>query len=251
MPTPFQHLDYAERIRHHPALSSSLRERLNGDFGAFLLGNTAADVQVITSQRRVQTHFYQLADLGRRSAVATLLDKHPELAAPRDLSPDRAAFVSGYLAHLAWDEVWAQELFLPYYRNAQGWPDPLAYSTHHNALRIFLDRKAYAGLQDRLKLPVLLRSLIFARWLPFAPDWALSRWRDWLVVQLEDPTAVQTVEVFAERMQIPMDRLERIVSSIARGSYTAVPGLDAAVAQYEERALSASLRTLVHYWGCA
>ncbi|MGC9469766.1 MAG: zinc dependent phospholipase C family protein [Anaerolineae bacterium] len=248
MPTPFQHLVYADRIYQSLSLPPSLREALSAARGAYLLGSTAADVQAVTGQARVETHFYRLNDAGKHSAVARLLASYPALADPSMMSSDRAAFVSGYLVHLVWDEIWARDIFLPFYRDAEHWPDRLSYFVHHNALRVLLDRSAYRSLRDHADLPVLLGGAVPDRWLPFATDGALLEWRDWLIEQLVDPSAIRTAEVFAMRMHVPVRDLEAIVAEMTGGRYE--PGVDLAKAlrHYESVALKASLETLLRYW---
>ncbi len=179
---------------------------------------------------------------------------YQELAHPAELPPARAAFITGYLVHLAWDEIWAWDIFVPFYRDGQQWPDRTTTRTreffvHHNALRVWLDRQAYAGLRDRAEIPGLLRETASDHWLPFAADWALAQWRDWLVEQLEDPSLIQTAEVFAERLHIPVPRLEAIVAEMTAGDYATVPGIEAALASYETAALTESLQTVLRYWG--
>jgi hypothetical protein len=249
VPTPFQHLEYADRVLEHPALPPALRAALHAEPGAFLLGNTAADVQTITGHRRQATHFYTLADLGVPVAVPRLLRAHPRLAAPADLAPAHAAFVSGYLVHLIWDEIWAWDIFVPFYRDGPTWSDRRSFFLHHNALRVFLDRASYATLRARPAVRRLLSDVRPAAWLPFAPDPALCRWRDWLVEQLADPSLVQTVQVFADRMRVPVAEVTAVVRDLTSGSYTAVPGLTAALRRYEQDALWRSLGALLCYWG--
>jgi hypothetical protein len=249
VPTPFQHLNYAERVYRHPGIPLPVRRLLGGAWGAYLLGSTAGDVQVITSQARVETHFYRLADIGIRSAVDTLLSAHPDLADPAGLSPAHAAFLTGYLVHLVWDEVWARDIFIPLYQNASHWNERRAYFLHHNALRLFLDREAYAALQGSGCLSAALRGVLPCRWLPFATDRALIAWRDWLVEQLTDPATVQTSAVFAQRMQMPVEELEEVVRELRSGAYDRVPEWASAVERFEARALQESVETVLSYWG--
>jgi len=249
VPTPFQHLLYSQRVFRAPGLPARVSHALETERGAFLLGSTAGDVQAITGQPRVDTHFYRLSEPHERSAAERFLLAYPELAAPSLLLPTRAAFVSGYLVHLAWDEVWAEDIFIPFYRDADHWPDRMSYFVHHNALRVHLDRGAYGSLVQKEALASLLGSVVPERWLPFVEDAALIQWRDWLVEQLLDPAAIQTVEVFSRRMQVPPDRLEEIVDEMVRGTYVDVLGLDDALARYEAMALAESMLTLLSYWG--
>jgi hypothetical protein len=249
VPTPFQHLNYAERVYRHPGIPPQVRRLLDDAWGPYLLGNTAGDVQVMTAQPRVETHFYRLADIGVRSAVDTLLAAHPDLADPGSLSPARAAFLTGYLVHLVWDEVWARDIFIPLYQNASHWNERRAYFLHHNALRLFLDRKAYAALQGCAPLVAALRGTVPCRFLPFATDRALIAWRDWLVEQLTDPATVQTSAVFAQRMQMPVEELEEVVRELQSGRYAKVPEWASAVERFEARALEESVETVLSYWG--
>ena len=248
VPTPFQHLCYAQRVLGAPSLPVWLVDRLELECGAFVLGNTAGDVQSITGQPRLETHFYSLSNLRNASAVDTLLSAHPELSEPTLLSPAHAAFVSGYLVHLVWDQIWAEDIFIPLYRDSESWPDRVSRYVHHNALRIHLDRESYDSL-DRERLVELLDGVTPAGWLPFVADEALNGWRDWLVEQLRDPDGVQTAAVFAERMNVPVSALKDIVDVMARGDYADVPDLAAALARYEAAGLTESALVLLRYWG--
>lgn len=253
MPTPFEHLIYADLVLNHSGLPAQLREFLHREIGPFLLGSTAADIQSITGQGRVETHFYRLSEGRDGSPADKMLRLYQELAHPEELPPARAAFITGYLVHLAWDEIWAWDIFVPFYRDGEQWPARAnsrtrEFAVHHNALRVWLDRKAYAGLRDDAAIPGLLRETVSDHWLPFAPDWALAQWRDWLVEQLVDPSLIQTVEVFAERLHVPVTRLETIVAEMTTGDYVTVPGIEAALARYEAAALTESLHAVLRYW---
>lgn len=247
MPTPFQHLHYAQQILLAPGLPVWLRDLLEVESGAFLLGNTAGDVQTITGQRRVETHFYSLSDLHRGPASDGLLIAYPSLANPWSLSSAQAAFVSGYLVHLVWDQIWADDVFIPLYRDSAIWPDWESRFIHHNALRVHLDRESYAAL-DRDGVAEALEGVTPAQWLPFVPDTALKEWRDWLATQLRDPSSVETAAVFAERMAVPVTALEDIVAVMVGGKYSAVPRLGEALAHYDAAGQAGSVGTLLHYW---
>ena len=142
--------------------------------GAFLLGSTAADVRAITGQHRSETHFYRLGVLDAPTADEALLADYPSLADPRALPGPQAAFVSGYLVHLAYDERWAEDLFLPLYWNGPDWPDRLTFAVHHNALRVVLDRRAFDRILGTPEAVEALRGTEPAAepegWLPFVAD---------------------------------------------------------------------------------
>ncbi len=245
MPTPFQHLTYALALLTAPALPESIRAAP----GPFLLGNTAADVQALTGQDRAETHFYTFPPARIPRAGAVFLTTHPQLAAPQQLAPEHAAFISGYLAHLAYDEFWAWDIYCPFYLESTDWPDRLTRSIHHNALRVWLDRQATRVLAGRPDVPAALQQAAPCAWLPFAADHDLRRWRDWLMTQLLYPETIETVAVFAARMNVPATELEAAVSARAAGRDAApVPGLPAALARFEPRARADGLRAIIQYW---
>ncbi len=251
MPTPFQHLVYGCEVLDSAHLPEEIRQCLRLNLGAYLLGNTAVDVQSLTGQPRYETHFYHVHDKHKRRAGETLLMAHPYLAHPHRLLPVQAAFISGYLLHLVWDECWLREIYRPFYMEATLWPDHLTRSVHHNALRVLVDRQAEAKLRTWAELIPLLRSTEPDAWLPFIDKEALRRWRDWLADQLADPASVQTARVFAERMGISPEHLEAVIRAIAENTYRpTVPGLHAAIATFESHAHAESLTALKAYWEC-
>jgi hypothetical protein len=249
MPTPFQHLVYAREVLDNALLSEKIRQQMHSHMSAYLLGNTAVDVQSITGQPRFETHFYHVHGVTAARASDTLLATHPHLADPERLHPAHAAFVSGYLVHLAWDECWLRDVFRPFYMESALWPDRLTRNIHHNALRVLVDRQAEAVLRAWPDVVPLLRSAQPDHWLPFVDNEALCQWRDWLVTQLADPAAVQTAQVFAERMGVSLQHLEAVIHAVEEDTYTPpVPGLHAAVKTFESCALAESIKTLKQYW---
>ncbi len=249
MPTPFQHLVYARDMLADIRLPETIRQAAHAHLGAFLLGNTAVDVQSLTGQPRFDTHFYHVHGDSAVRAGETLLATYPELANPARLDPTHAAFVSGYLAHLVWDECWLRDVFRPFYLESSLWPDRLTRNIHHNALRVLMDRQAEAALRGWPDLPSLLGGVQPDRWLPFVPPEALFRWRDWVANQLADPDAVETAQVFAGRMGISPEHFETVISAVEQDTYRPrVPGLRDALSTFEANALTESVAALKGYW---
>lgn len=60
MPTPFYHLKSAEDFLSGHYLPKPLQLFLMEQRAAFLFGNVAPDVQVISGQARSSTHFFEL-----------------------------------------------------------------------------------------------------------------------------------------------------------------------------------------------
>ncbi|MBN1262266.1 MAG: zinc dependent phospholipase C family protein [Anaerolineae bacterium] len=252
MPTPFQHLTYAHRLFDDPLLPWEIRRALRREAGAFYLGNTAADVQSITGQRRQETHFYTIPPAFHPRAGEVMLAAHPALADPYRLEPEHAAFVSGYLMHLVWDEVWAWRVFCPLFLNSPRWPDRLTLHLHHNALRVSLDREAEVAVRRLPEIPESLRHTVPNGWLPFAPDGALVRWQRWILAQLDDPATVQTAEVFARRMGVPVARLETVVDTVRNwDNQPESRALHDALHCFEVEARLDTARVLRVYWGFA
>ncbi len=261
MPTPFQHLVYAldllhptaaigaEKVSKPPTLSAEIRQLLMEHQGAFMLGNTGVDVQAITKQPRADTHFYHLPPSRTPRAWQNMLAQYPSLHNPHALDPDHATFISGYFTHLVYDELWAWEIFVPFYMDSDLWPDRVTRIVHHNALRVILDRQAQDVLTHYPDLSSQIRATDPEHWLPFVNDKALRTWRNWLVKQLDNLEDAETVTVFAERMNVPVERLERVVQEIITGTYKPpIQGLEEAIMRFEAQSLRDICEILTQYW---
>lgn len=218
MPTPFYHLSVAEELLRHPPLAPIARCILEPQRGAFLLGHTAPDVQVVSGQPREATHFFVLPCRPKAPRPwAYLLETHPSLAHPEQLPPAQAAFLAGYLCHLQADWLWVKDIFAPVFGPTCWWGTFRQRLYWHNVLRAYLDRRVLPELPAAMG--VWLGQTSPDRWLPFVQDRFLCEWRDFLASQLDPGAAVQTVEVLAARQGItPVefyglldseDRLER------------------------------------------
>jgi hypothetical protein len=211
VPTPFYHLDLAEKLLSHGALEPSLRERLLGSRSAFLFGNTAPDFVTLAGLPREAGHFFDVPIRRSQPAHRRLLEIYPGLSAPSRLPDNQAAFLAGYLAHLWLDQAWIIGVFEPIFG-----PDVHRDSFQqrlldHNLLRAHMDRGARRHLPDGLA-----KDLAGARphdWLPFADDRALAIWRDHLAEQLLPGGHSRTIDVFAHRHGIsPTDFTQQLNS---------------------------------------
>ena len=152
MPTPFTHLVIARELLADPGLGPAARQALAAEWPAFLFGNIAPDAQTVSGQSREATHFFPVPLGGAPPAHERLFARHPDLARPDALPPAQAAFLAGYLAHLALDQLWVAEIFAPVFGERQTWgtfPERLYL---HNALR------AYWDAQDLGRLPAVTAS---------------------------------------------------------------------------------------------
>ncbi len=214
MPTPFYHLSLAEELLKNPGLPEHARQHLNAHRGAFLFGNTAPDVQVLTRQARQDTHFF---DLPLRQGVVppwqALLANHPSLARASALPATQAAFVTGYLCHLQADLLWVEQIFVPVFGLRSRWETFARRLILHNVLRAYLDRGIIPSLTNGVYSG--LGEAQPRNWLPFVKDKALSQWRDYLVSQLQPDASIQTIEVFAARQGVQPEDFYRLIDSEA------------------------------------
>lgn len=201
MPTPFMHLRVAERIRRHPDLRPGVRQQLDAAWPAFFLGNIAPDFQTICDVPREVAHFYELPPARNVVAYEKMLEKHPELANPGTLSTDHAVFIAGYRAHLLLDLRWYWDILIPCFVEAENWPaDHRKRFLVHNTLLTYLDRQSLDKLPGSAGRT--LAAAMPQRWLPFAGDGDLIRWRDMIAAQLAPGTVPATVAIYAERMRM-------------------------------------------------
>lgn len=248
MPTPFNHLRIAADLLAAPGLPPELRALLEAERPAFLLGNIAPDVQTLTGQPREATHFFPVPLNSAPPALSRLFALHPTLAAPHQLPAAQVAFLSGYWAHLEFDQQWVHAIFEPVFGPEQKWDSFAERLYLHNALRSYWD------FGDLAALPAETASALSAArpaaWLPFVADGDLVRWRDVIADQLHTGTGAEgTLRVFAERMRVdaagfgalvhsPAAMAERVFSHIAWEE----------VEHYRAHALAASINVLIDYW---
>lgn len=201
MPTPFMHLEMAERIRGHEALPEDVAQRLDGCWPAFYLGNVAADFQTICDVPREEAHFYNLPPKRETVAHEVMLERYPQLARPEEMRPGHAVFIAAYRAHLLLDLRWYWDVLIPYFVEAEGWPaDHRRRFLVHNTLLTYLDGDARAALPE--DAGETLAAAEPHGWLPFASDGDLIRWREMLVRQLRPGATRETVAIYAERMNM-------------------------------------------------
>ncbi len=195
------HLRVAERIHSHHDLSAPVKAHLERAWPAFILGNVAPDFQTISDVPRDAAHFYELPPAREVEAHRKMLLAHPELADAGRLTPEHAAFIAGYRAHLLLDLRWYWEILIPCFVEAADWPaDHRRRFLVHNTLLTYLDRQSRAALPEDAG-----PTLAAARpngWLPFAGDGDLIRWRDMIAGQLAPGVTPATVNIYAERMRM-------------------------------------------------
>jgi len=210
MPTPIQHLVIAEQLLRDTTLPSSLRDWLLDQRAAFLFGNTAPDVQVVSGQPREATHFFEIPFRSTPQPQRALFDAYPGLAA-RSISADHAAFVAGYICHLWLDIIWVRDIYLPAFGPDARWDTMRDRLLFHNILRAWCDQNDQRQLAEDTGLA--LATAQPHKWLPFTADYYLRQWRDLLADQFQPGATIRTVEVFAERNKVPPNYFRHVLST--------------------------------------
>jgi hypothetical protein len=198
MPTPFMHLQIAERILSDASLSDRTRRTLQAHYPAFYLGSVAPDYQTICNVPRETTHFYNLPPDDGDRAYPKLLSSFPELAQQIRRSREQAVFIAAYCAHLMLDLRWYHEILTPYFVEPLEWESHHQRFVVHNTLLTYLDKQAVKALPD--SAAGILTVAKPKGWLPFARDEELIEWRDLLVAQLRPGALLRTVEIYAKRL---------------------------------------------------
>ena len=215
VPTPFYHLDIAENLLANPALANPVKKLLWEQRSAFLLGNTAPDVQVVSRQERQATHFFNLpVRADAQPPWERLLKTHPSLAQPARIPAAQAAFIAGYLCHLQADWLWIVDIFAPVFGPDCRWETFSQRLYLHNVLRAYLDRQVTPALPA--DTAECLKGIRPDHWLPFVQDVHISSWRDYLAGQLEPGAAAETVEVFASRQGLSPTEFYQLIESEER-----------------------------------
>ena len=214
VPTPFYHLSIAAELVGSQELSASIRTLLEEQRCAFFFGKTAPDVQTISGQPRAETHFFRIPLVETTPPWARMFQHYPGLAQAQALPPAQAAFIAGYICHLQADVIWIRELFLPYFLPLLAKLRRKQVGYLHNVLRSFLDERILPALQQ--DVGQCLMDVPAEGWLPFVEGKYIIKWRNFIASQLMPGAKTQTVEVFAERMNMPADALLELIHSESR-----------------------------------
>jgi hypothetical protein len=247
VPTPFYHLSLAQEISEHPGLDPALRNLLQANGGAFLLGNTAPDIQVLSGQDRLATHFFSVPiPPGGQVPWVKMLLKYPELNQPADLIPARAAFIAGYLCHLQADWIWVLDIFQPVFGPYQTWSTFSNRLFLHNVLRAYLDDKVISALPA--DVAEKLHPIHPHDWLPFAQDSFLTKWRNYLCEQLQPGKRIETIDVFASRHGINPAAFQTMINSEERMEKNVFVHLSRPqLREYRERLVAQNIELLELY----
>lgn len=201
MPTPFTHLAAARRLLGDTRLPPALRSRLQAELPAFLLGNIAADATRLHAPgTREDTHFYGYHEPMEDHPWRLMLRRHPQLLQPRDEA--QRVFLAGYVAHLAMDEIWTQEIMWPLMEGVHDAGERRRRALVITLLMTRCDERDYQAL-DAGMVDALAQAQPSA-WLPFLSDADLVTMRDLILRQLRGCS--ETLDILSRRWgQTPQD----------------------------------------------
>lgn len=211
MPTPFTHLETAQRLLDDMIVPPDIRSALAADLPAFLLGNIAADARTESGLKREDTHFYSYDKGIHDHPWRVMMQTHPSLETAH--SPAQRAFLAGYVAHLSIDEWWSLHMLGPHFALREWATRPTRFMMLH-VLLIFMDERDLTCL-----LPWQYETLIAAQpedWTPFMSDTILGDWRDFIAKQMPPGGTSQTLQVLGSRINMKPPELRAILDSRER-----------------------------------
>ena len=239
------HIAAAHRFLHDAQVSDAIKSHLEDsvNLGAFLLGNVAPDARVSGGLDRAQTHFFEYAAKVDQRPEDALFAAHPE---PKTANGQRRAFVAGYLAHLAMDVVWAEDLLYPYFYYQEDWGDRWIRFNMLHVLLCYLDARDYRQWGEHY--PQALATARPHEWVSFLSDEDICIWRDVIAEQICSGCENQTLEVLGRRVKIGKEGLREILENPNRMQaelWDYVPQM--AVAQVEVNMYDAMVTQIVSY----
>lgn len=205
MPTPFMHLDYAERMLVHPELSDPVREVFKDNLPLFYLGSVVADINNISDVARSTTHFHSLPLTKDQFPVGAerMMLNYPQLNSAEKLSIPEAVYVAGYAVHLLMDMVWLRRIIVKFFVYNEAWEDVdrtrrflgstllLAYLTDES-LKV-LPPNAWNVLDSAEPPPTII---------PWLPLDAVIDWQAVVASQIKPGGKIQTDEIYGKRMGV-------------------------------------------------
>ncbi|MFN8375470.1 MAG: zinc dependent phospholipase C family protein [Anaerolineae bacterium] len=158
-----------------------MRRALQDNRSAYLLGSIAADARAGDGGERSDTHFYYYDQPITSPPWRLMMEQYPTLH--HASSSAQRAFLAGYVAHLAVDELWTMDM-LRQHIAFSAW----SASRHQrfyvlNLMLITMDERDLSRLESWIA-----DSLNAAQphdWLPFLDDPTLVKWRELIYVQIE------------------------------------------------------------------
>ncbi|NWF70384.1 MAG: hypothetical protein HXY40_14955 [Chloroflexi bacterium] len=196
MPTPFTHLETAQRFVCDEQLPPDVRQFLKDQASAFLLGSIAADAKPSAGGERASTHFYAYDRPISESPWRVMLRHYPALQ--QASTPAQRVFLAGYVGHLAIDEYWTMNMLGPHIAFSQ-WGESRRFRFYVlHLLLAYMDERDLARLESWI--PHTLAAAGPQQWTPFLDDSALISWRDMIYEQIKPGGVSQTLDIMSARV---------------------------------------------------
>lgn len=196
MPTPFSHMVALAQLLTDEAVPATIRATLNEQRPAYILGTVAPDARPDVPDPREATHFYSYTRPMEKHPWLLMLDRHPSLVAPKDAA--HLAFLAGYVAHLAMDEIWTKHMLKPHFAESN-WGEDI----HHRFFNLHL-MLIDMDERDLLAIPTWAPAAIQQAqpddWLPFLPQSILTDWQTLIHQQIQPEGSSQTLAIFGARV---------------------------------------------------
>ncbi len=201
---------FAHHILTDEALPVAARTLIEAQWGAFLLGSIAPDARVSSGIRRADTHFFEYEAVIAVHPIDAMLAQFPMLARAAISDEAYAAFIAGYGAHLAMDEVWCTDLLFPKFMML--WDGNFSSFQMLHMLLGYLDARDVSSLPVTSDHPVLIAATP-QNWLPFMPDTALIDWRELIAAQMAPGGSNRTIEILSQRIKMQPSEMAAFIAS--------------------------------------
>ncbi len=204
------HLNMAQKMMTRPELSEKTADLIRAHWGAFCLGQIAADYQQLCDTMRRTTHFYKTPpEPGDYAAFERMLEQNPNMTEWDNLDPAEAVFIAGYGSHLYYDLDWFHNIVMAFV--VGDWGDRKDRFVDHNTLLAHEDQQSLPVIESGTGEAIL--AVNAAGWLPFDPDYNLKAWQELVGHQLLPGAEIETLNIFAGRMDISAAELAQRVTS--------------------------------------
>jgi hypothetical protein len=199
--------------------------------GPYYFGSTSPDIRVLTRWERERTHFFDLGSHEHQDSVAAMFAEHPQLADAGRLSPETAAFVAGYIGHLALDQTWIEEVYRPHFGQLSALGGDAQANIMDRLLQFELERRRREEPETVAGVRAALECCSLAIDVGFLDSDTLRRWLDVAIDQTRHPPSwdrfrqvasrhlrgagIDTEEALAEFMARVPDVLERTMRHVS------------------------------------
>lgn len=244
------HLDLAQNMMGRPELEPDTAIFIRRNWGAFCLGQIAADFQILCDVPRRTTHFYETPpEPSDYEAFERMLAQNRQMTdwgrlAADDRGNAEAVFVAGYGSHLFYDLVWFHKIVSVFVLG--DWGDRMQRFVAHNTLLTFEDQHSLPKIASGTGEQIL--DVDAAGWLPFDTDHQLKPWQTLVGRQLLPDAEIETFKIFSRRMGLTPEQLMARLNDpdwMAENIFNYVP--HSLIADVKERSLIGSIELVQDY----